>query len=83
MFSSFLSRALFLDSPLCNHVFLSSSLLSFTPVGYNKFYMQNFVKSYSNDDIICANFVRDVRLGNLYFDTIDSTNSILFSVCCD
>ena len=27
MFSSFLSRALLLDSPLCNHVFLSSSLL--------------------------------------------------------
>ena len=79
MFSSFLSRALLLDSTLCNHVFLSSSLLSFTPVGYNEFYMQNFVKSYSNDDIICANSV----LGNLYFDTIDSTNSILFSVCCD
>ena len=31
--------------------------------------MQNFVKSYSNDDIICANFVRDVRLGNYPVDT--------------
>ena len=39
--------------------------------------------NYSNDDLICANFVRDVRLGNLYFENIDSTNSILFSVCCD
>ncbi len=43
----------------------------------------DFVKVYSNNDIACAEFVRDIRLGRIMFDSIDTTNSILHSVCCD
>ncbi len=33
------------------------------------------MKVYSNDDIACAEFVRDIRLGRIMFDSIDTTNS--------
>ena len=39
--------------------------------------------SYSDNDLICGNYVRDIRLGNLVFDSVDIANSIVLSVCCD
>ncbi len=57
---------------------------AYTAIGANlKLIKGDFVKVYSNNDIACAEFVRDIRLGRIMFDSIDTTNSILHSVCCD
>ena len=45
--------------------------------------MMNDIKSYSEDDCIRTTFVHDIRLGNLLLVSVDTTASVLLSVCCD
>ena len=74
-------RSIYLAHQIC---FSWASSHAYTAIGANlKLIKGDFVKVYSNDDIACAEFVRDIRLGRIMFDSIDTTNSILHSVCCD
>ena len=82
-FSSFLSKAVESDSPLIKHCFLSSSSLVFTSIGFNNYNKNKYVKLYHNDDLMCADYVRDICLRNIVFQSPDITKSILLSVCCD
>ena len=81
--SSAFSKAIASDCGLIRHCFLSSSASVYTFTGFNSRYKYDFIKKYSNDDITCANFVRDIRLNLLLFDSVDITNSIMYSICCD
>ena len=56
--SKLLSTALKSQSPLVHDVFVQSSTLAYTSLGYN--FSRH--KIYTDQDILCANFVRDVRL---------------------
>ena len=49
-------------SLMIRHTFSVSSRSVFTPIGYNFKYINMFIKNYSEDDVICAEFVRDLRL---------------------
>ena len=60
----FLLKAVESDSHLIKHSFLSSSSVVFTSIGFNNF---NYIKLYYDDDLVCANYVRDIRLRNLVF----------------
>ena len=56
----------------------------FTSCGYNNFYKSKYIKQYTEDDaILCADFVRDIRLHIINFDCADTTSCIISSVCCD
>ena len=81
--SSAFGKAIASDCGLIRHCFLSSSASVYTFTGFNSRYKYDFIKKYSNDDITCANFVRDIRLNLLSFDSVDVTNSIMYSTCCD
>ncbi len=77
-FSTFESRGFESNSSLIRSVFSWASSHAYTAIGANlKLIKGDFVKVYSNDDIACAEFVRDIRLGRIMFDSIDTTNSIL------
>ena len=78
--SSAFSKAIASDCGLIRHCFLSTLLLVLTLFISM---INHFIKKYSNDDITCANFVRDIRLNLLSFDSVDVTNSIVYSICCD
>ncbi len=54
---------------MIRHTFSVSSRSVFTPIGYNFKYINMFIKNYSEDDVICAEFVRDLRLTNLDVDS--------------
>ena len=82
-FSSFLSKAISLDCPLISKCFNSTSMLVCTACGYNNFYKSKYIKHYSEDELVCADFVRDIRLGRIVFDSVDTTSCIITSVCCD
>lgn len=69
MFTKFVSKSLISDSLMIRHTFSVSSRSVFTPIGYNFKYINMFIKNYSEDDVICAEFVRDLRLNNLDVDS--------------
>ncbi len=46
-------------------------------------HIRNFIKVYSNDDMVCADFIRDVRLGRISFNSREDTSMIINSICCD
>ena len=54
-----------------------------TATGYNLMYRTKYLKQYSEDDYFCAQYIRDIQLGHLFFDTRDTTHDIVYSVCCD
>ena len=54
-----------------------------TATGYSLMYRTKYLKQYSEDDYLRAQYIRDIRLGHLFFDTRDSTHDIVYSVCCD
>ena len=62
--SKLLSAALKSQSSLVCDVFAQSSTLTYTSQGYNLIYGSgsHHKKIYSDQDILCANFIRDVRL---------------------
>ena len=82
-FSTFLSRALKSDSLLIRTIYQWSCNRAFTAPGFNSLHKHNFVKVYTCDDRICANYIRDIRLGKLLFESSDTLNTVLYSVCCD
>jgi len=82
-FSNFLARALKSDSPLIQTVYQWASNHTFTTPGFNNLRKKNFVKVYTVDDHICAEFIWDIQLGRLTFDSADILNTVLYSVCCD
>ncbi len=49
----------------------------------NNLIKRNFIKVYSSDDMVCADFVRDVRLGRISFNSREDTSMIINSICCD
>ena len=51
--------------------------------GYNLMYRSKYLKHYSEDDYLHAQYIRDIRLGHLFFITGDTTHDIVYSVCCD
>ena len=81
-FSNFLARALKSDSPLIQTVYQWASNRTFTAPSFNNLY-KNFVKFYTVDDHICAEFIWDIQLGRLTFDSADILNTFLYSVYCD
>ena len=60
--SKLLSAALLSQSSLVRDVFAQSSTLTYTSLGYNLIYGSRHMKIYTDQDIVCANFVCDVRL---------------------
>ena len=60
--SKLLSVALKSQSSLVHDVFAQSSTLTYTSQGYNLIYGSRHKKIYSDQDVLCANFIRDVRL---------------------
>ena len=62
--SNFLMKAVKSDCFVIKDCFLSSSLV-YTLVGFNNYNRHEYSKSYSDNDLICVNYVRDIRLGNL------------------
>ena len=82
-FSNFLTRALKSDSPLIQTVYQWASNHTFTAPGFNNLRKKNFVKVYTVDDHICAEFIQDIQLGRLTFDSADILNTVLHSLCCD
>ena len=76
--SSAFNKAIASDCRLNRHCLLSSSASVYTFTGFNSRYKYDFIKKYSND-ITCANFVRDIRLNLLSFDSVDVTNYIMYS----
>ena len=81
--SSAFGKAIASDCGLIRHCFLSSSASVYTFTGFNSRYKCDIIKKYSNDDITCANFIRDIRLNLLSFDSVVVTNSVMYSICCD
>ncbi len=67
--SRFVLRALTSKSQLITSVFSWASSQAFTAVGGNNLIKWNYVKLYSDDDKVCADFVRDVKLGRISFTT--------------
>ena len=76
LFIYLLGKAIASYCGLIRHCFLSSSASVYTFTGFNSRYKYDF-KKYSNDDITCANFIRDIRLN---LDSVDVTNSIMYSI---
>ncbi len=37
----------------------------------------------TGDDMVCADFVLDVRLGRISFNSREDTSMIINSICCD
>ena len=60
--SKLLSAALKSQSSVVRDVFAQSSTLTYTSQGYNLIYGSRHKKIYSDQDVLCANFIRDVRL---------------------
>ncbi len=83
IFSNFISRALASKSTLTRSVFSWASSHAFTAVGANNLIKRNFIKVYSSDDMVCADFVWDVRLGHISFNSREDTSMIINSICCD
>ncbi len=54
-----------------------TNLLSILIIGYNFKYINMFIKNYSEDDVICAEFVRDLRLNNLDVDSTTREDMII------
>jgi len=58
-----------------------------TGPSFNNLYKKNFIKIYTVDDHICAEYIRDIQLGGLTFDSADILNTVLntvlYSLCCD
>ena len=67
--SRFVSRALISKSQLIASVFSWASSQAFTAVAGNNLIKWNYVKFYSDDDMVCADFVREVKLGRISFTT--------------
>ena len=82
-FSTFLSRALNSDSLLIRTIYQWPCNRAFTAPGFNSLHKHNYVKVYSCDDRICTDYIRDIRLGKLLFESSDTLNTVLYSVCCD
>ena len=81
-FSNFLTCALKSDSPLIQTIYQWASNHTFTAPAFNNLY-KNLVKVYTVDDHICAEYIRDIRLGRLTFDSADILNtSVLLWLMC-
>ena len=72
--SSAFNKAIASNCGLNRHCFLSSSASVYTFTGFNSRYKYDFT-----NDITCANFVCDIRLYMLSFDSVDVTNYIMYS----
>ncbi len=83
LFSKFISRAVNSKSPLIRSVFTWASSQAWTAVGGNLLTIGDYSKVYSSHDTTCGEYVRDIKLGRLVFNTPDETNTILYSICCD
>ena len=77
MFSNFLTHALKSDSLHIQTIYQLSSSHAFTAPGFTNLYKQNFVKIYTTDDRICAEYIQDIQLGKLTFDSSDSSELCL------
>ena len=60
--SKLLSAALKSHSSLLQDIFVHSSTLTYTSIGYNSVFGSRHKKIYTDQDSLCANFIRDVRL---------------------
>ncbi len=83
LFSRFVARALASKSSLIRSVFLWASAHAYSAVGANFLLKEKFTKLYSNEDMFCGDFVRDIRLGCIYFSTSEETSLIINTICCD
>ena len=84
LFTKFVTRSLSSNSTLIRSVFSWASTHAYSAVGENlNFLTRNLRKCYSTDDIVCAGFVRDIRLGRIVFDSPEATSMIIHSICCD
>ena len=77
------ARAFKSDSPLIQTVCQWASNRTFTAPGFNNLCKKNFVKVYKVDDHICAEFIWDIQLGRLTFESADILNTVLYSVVTD
>ena len=81
VFTKFANRACMSHSPLIKHTFLSARYVVYTPMGYNMQNKDSLVKQYSEDDHLCADFVRSLRLGHIDFSST-TIEDIIYTVCC-
>ena len=81
--SAFLRRVSSSDCQLIKQIFTTCSKLAYTPTGFNNLYQDRYLKNYSEDDALCAAFVRDLRLYPKQFDMdYDSIQDTIFTICC-
>ncbi len=66
--------------PLVRTVFYDSASLVYTFTGLNHMYGPTHLKSYSSQDVMCAEFIRSLRCSS-FFDS--SVEDLILSVSCD
>ena len=82
-FSNFFDRAMKSESALVRNVFLWSATRPYITYGFNIANKSKFTRSYFLSDQLCAQHVRDIRTGLLFFDLPVIMNSVLESTCVD
>ena len=80
---SFIHRATNTTSnTIVRSVYNWASSQVFTATGYNLMYRSKYLKHLPEDDYLCAEYIRDIRLGHLFFDTRDTTHDRVYCVFC-
>ncbi len=83
LFTKFVTRSLSSNYTLIRSVFSWASTHAYSAVGKPELFDEEPSEVYSTDDIVCAGFVPDIRLGRIVFDSPEATNMIIDSICCD
>ena len=82
-FNKFIYRAINSTTPLVKDIYTWAIRSMYTTPGSNRLHQQLLKKQFSDTDHCCADYIRDIRLGSLTFESKDIMNTILTSVCCD
>ncbi len=76
--SSLLRAALSCPSVLVRQVFSDSSVLAYTPTGFNVLYGHRYSKAYSSSDISIARLIRSFRLSSSF-----TSEQLIVSLACN
>ena len=79
--AKFIQRTGFHPSPLIRSCFTNLLQHSYSFVGFNWRFYGNYVKLYNESDELCADYVRDIRLHNLTFESSETNEFIIKSIC--
>ena len=68
-------------SALLRSIFSWFLTCTITPIGHNQYVGQKYQKTYFQEDVVCADFVRFLRLKSTASDM--DVEPMIYTICCD